>query len=151
MNAYPRPVFRMFALLLLVAESAPAKPQLTHEQALQDLDQPYSEARRRAVARLGEIGVMSDTPALLKRLRNSDGFARKLAEIVLWQVWRRSGDEKIDARLQQGLAQMHEGPVRLALATFNKIIELKPDLAEGWNKRATLYFIMGKEVASRLR
>jgi tetratricopeptide (TPR) repeat protein len=144
MNTFPRLVFRMCALLLLVAGSAPAEPQLTHEQALQDLDQPYSEARRRAVARLGEIGVMSDTPALLKRLRDSDGFTRKLAENVLWQVWSRSGDEKIDALLQQGVAQMQEGPVRLALATFNKIIELKPDFTEGWNKRATLYFIMGE-------
>ena len=144
MNTPPRLVSGLATLLLLVAGSAPAEPPLTHEQALQELDQSHAEARRRAVARLGEIGVMSDTPALLKRLRDVEWPTRGIAEDALWQVWSRSGDEQIDTLFQQGLAQMHEGPVHQALAKFRKIIELKPDFAEGWNKRATLYFIMGE-------
>ncbi len=144
MNTPQRLVFGLAALLLLVDPAAPAETPLTHEQALQNLHRPHAEARRRAVVRLGEIGVMSDTPALLKRLRDEDWVTRELAENVLWQVWSRSGGEQIDALFQQGLAQMHEGPVHQALATFSKIIELKPDFAEGWNKRATLYYIMGE-------
>ena len=31
-----------------------------------------------------------------------------------------------------------------AIATFTRIIELKPDFAEGWNKRATAYFLAGE-------
>jgi tetratricopeptide (TPR) repeat protein len=31
-----------------------------------------------------------------------------------------------------------------AIATFTRVIELKPDFAEGWNKRATAYFLAGE-------
>jgi hypothetical protein len=35
---------------------------------------------------------------------------------------------------------MNAGDLRQSIATFTRIIEL-PDSAEGWNKRATLYFL----------
>ncbi|HSS46023.1 MAG TPA: tetratricopeptide repeat protein, partial [Burkholderiales bacterium] len=134
----------LLALGLPAATLAQTEPPLTHDQALQELDRPYAESRRSAVKRLGEIGLMSDTPALIKRLRDADRLTRGLAENALWQVWTRSGDEKVDALFRLGVEQMQEGPGHEAIATFSKIIELKPDFAEGWNKRATLYFIMGK-------
>jgi tetratricopeptide (TPR) repeat protein len=38
---------------------------------------------------------------------------------------------------------MKGGDLHQAIATFSRIIELKPGFAEGWNKRATLYFLAG--------
>ena len=35
-----------------------------------------------------------------------------------------------------------------ALATFSEIIRLKPAFAEGWNKRATIYFLLGENEKS---
>jgi tetratricopeptide (TPR) repeat protein len=32
--------------------------------------------------------------------------------------------------------------------TFSEVIKLEPDLAEAWNKRATVYYLMGEYEAS---
>lgn len=116
----------------------------TREQALADIAKPDVDARRQAAIRLGEIGTMADAPALLKALRDGDEGVRLLAERAVWQVWSRSGDPEIDALFQQGVAQMGQGAAQEAVDTFTVIIEKKPDFAEGWNKRATLYFFMGE-------
>ena len=39
---------------------------------------------------------------------------------------------------------MNGGELRQGIATFTRIIRLKPEFAEGWNKRATLYFLAGE-------
>src|SRR5256885_993429 len=42
-------------------------------------------------------------------------------------------------------AAQPERPSRTeALAAFTRVIELKPGFAEGWNKRATAYFLAGE-------
>jgi tetratricopeptide (TPR) repeat protein len=61
----------------------------------------------------------------------------------VWQVWSRSGDPEVDALLKSGIQQMEEGRMGLAVETFTRITERVPDFAEGWNKRATAYYLMG--------
>ncbi len=39
---------------------------------------------------------------------------------------------------------MEAGELRQGIATFTRVIERKPDFAEAWNKRATLYFMTGE-------
>jgi tetratricopeptide (TPR) repeat protein len=68
----------------------------------------------------------------------------QLAERMIWSVWLESGSPTVDLLMQKGVAAMSEGDVEPALAMFNAVIELAPDYAEGWNKRATLYFLMGR-------
>ena len=62
----------------------------------------------------------------------------------MWEVWSRSGDAETDHLLQVGIEQMgrSEGPA--AVQTFSAVIQRRPDFAEGWNKRATVYFLMGE-------
>jgi tetratricopeptide (TPR) repeat protein len=134
------------ALALAVPAGAPAQSAtpLTREQALAGLGRSDLEARRQAAAWLGEVGRMEDVPALLKVLRDPDPVVRALAERALWQVWSRSGDPEIDALFQEGVAQMTQRDGPGAIATFSRIIEKRPEFAEGWNKRATVYFLMGE-------
>jgi tetratricopeptide (TPR) repeat protein len=134
------------ALALAVPASAPAQTAapLTREEALAGLGRSDLETRRQAAAWLGEVGRMEDAPALLKVLRDPDPVVRALAEHALWQVWSRSGDPEVDALFQEGVAQMGQRDGPAAIATFSRIIEKRPEFAEGWNKRATVYFLMGE-------
>ncbi|HEY6241886.1 MAG TPA: tetratricopeptide repeat protein, partial [Burkholderiales bacterium] len=89
-------------------------------------------------------GRMSDTPELTAALHDDDGRVRAIAEEALWAVWSRSGDARVDDLLGQGVAQMRAQRLPEAIATFTRIVELKPDFAEAWNKRATVYFLAGE-------
>ncbi len=134
--------------LALVLATAPAAAQstspATREQALENVAKGDVEARRQAVAALGDLGTMPDAPVLLQALRDEDEVVRALAETSLWQVWSRSGDPQIDALFRLGVEQMREGAAPAAIQTFTSIIEKKPEFAEGWNKRATIYYLTGE-------
>jgi tetratricopeptide (TPR) repeat protein len=141
-------VIRLAAALALLLLAAPAlaqkQPSPTREQSLADLQAVDAEARRQGAVWLGETGRMEDVSVLVKALRDPDAVVRALAEHSLWQVWSRSGDPEIDALFALGVEQMslRQGPA--AIAIFTRIIENKPEFAEGWNKRATVYFLMGE-------
>ena len=136
----------LLAGLLALAGGAAAQGAgpATREQALAALTAPDAEARQQAAARLGEVGTMADAPALLRALHDGDERVRTSSERAVWQVWSRSGDPQVDALFQQGLAQMNQGAAEAAIETFSEIIRRKPDFAEGWNKRATIYFLVGE-------
>ena len=58
-------------------------------------------------------------------------------------IWARSGNAEVDTLYRTGIEQMAAGDLQQSIATFTRVIEKKPDFAEGWNKRATLYFLAG--------
>lgn len=65
----------------------------------------------------------------------------------IWQIWLQNGNKKNQERLAQGIAVMDQNPHE-ALLIFNKLIKDVPEFAEGWNKRATLYYLFGEYDAS---
>ena len=132
-----------FLSLLLLTGATGSDPKLSRAQALQHLSHADAAKRREAAARLGDVGVMADAKALVKELRDSDEDARKSAEDALWRIWSRSGNAKVDALYKRGVLEMADGEADEAIATFSRIIEMKPDFAEAWNKRATVYFFVG--------
>ena len=134
-------------ILITMAASQPlsaAGPPSTRLQALRAIEHPEPAVRRAAVARLGEVGAMADAERLVARLRDDDAPVRQLAEAALWQIWSRSGDRAVDALFQSGVRQMAASQLVEALATFSEIIRSKPAFAEGWNKRATVYYLLGQ-------
>jgi len=143
---------RWFFLLLLylAAGMAPAcaADPISREQALRNLGNTEAVVRHAAVVRLAEIGRMADSGALVPRLKDEDEDVREAAQMALWAVWSRSGDARIDALLAQGTQAMNSGQFDAALAAFNRVVRQKPEFAEGWNKRATLYFLVGETAKS---
>jgi tetratricopeptide (TPR) repeat protein len=133
-------------LLLAVAAGASAVAALeTVQEALTILrDSPDPDARSRAVRVLAERGGMEHLPPLVRALRDQDPDVRVLAEDALWRIWSRSGDPAIDRLFADGLEQMREQQLVEAVDTFSRVIARKPDFAEGWNKRATVYYWLGE-------
>ena len=139
-----RAILRASTSVLLLAGAAVLAAQgLSREDALQSLSRADPLLRREGANRLGEVGTMADVPALVKTLRDPDEDTRDEAGAALWQIWGRSGDREVDQLYQTGIEQMSAGDLAKSIATFTRVIELKPDFAEGWNKRATLYFLTG--------
>ena len=87
---------------------------------------------------------MNDVAALVKALRDRDEETRAIAEAAIWEIWGRSGDAEIDELYQKGLQLMNFGAAGEAIKVFTIIIGKKPEFAEGWNKRATLYYSVGE-------
>lgn len=133
----------VLAALTLTATVAPAS-ELTREQALAAIGEGDPVVRRDAINRLASVGTMADVPRLVAELRDPDADARDDAQQALWEIWARSGDDEVDPLYRIGVEEMSAGRLDDAIATFSRIIELKPDFAEGWNKRATLYFLAGE-------
>jgi tetratricopeptide (TPR) repeat protein len=78
----------------------------------------------------------------------SEPLKSQNAEREIWSIWTRHEDEDINNLMHHGMQMMGGGKFDEALKAFNAIVATKPDFAEGWNKRATVYFLMGSYAAS---
>lgn len=83
-------------------------------------------------------------PALLDNLgRASDVASAGMLEEQIWQLWGEIDDARASALFASGVDAMGRRAWPSALQSFDLLVALKPDFAEGWNKRATLYYLMG--------
>ncbi|HEU4923631.1 MAG TPA: tetratricopeptide repeat protein [Burkholderiales bacterium] len=125
---------------------APAFPQppQTRTEALGALASPDAATRAEAVVWLANRGAMEDAPLLHDRLRDESSFVRGFAEQGLWLLWSRSGDPEVDRLMALGTEAMQAGKHVEAISTFSEVIHKKPDFAEGWNRRATVYYLAGQ-------
>ena len=126
------------------ARMAPAAKEPSRAQALKALDQPSAQARLTAVVRLAEVGTMLDADRVALRLHDDDQQVRLVSGAALWQIWSRSGSKAIDNQYQRGVELMQAAQLKEAVSTFSDIIKQQPAFAEAWNKRATLYYMMGE-------
>lgn len=106
-------------LLVLIAGPAPA-----------DQNDPRLD---RLFARL----QMAQTPA-----------EANLFEQMIWSIWLKSKSDGANILMRQGIEALEAGDHATALESFDAVVEIQPEFAEGWNKRATLYFLMGEYEAS---
>ena len=84
-------------------------------------------------------------PGLFDSLRTATNAAAAQATADrIWRIWSENPDNALLTQtLNEGVAQMNAGRLREAERLFTSVIEADPDFAEAWNKRATLYFLMG--------
>ena len=121
-----RNVFVLCAAVLM--SGAPA---LAAGNALPDVEKPSVVDPQ---ARLDKLF------AELKRERNEKAAERISARIGA--VWAESGSANIDLMMQWSQKAMARTQFDVELEFLDQVVTMKPDYAEGWNRRATVHFMM---------
>jgi tetratricopeptide (TPR) repeat protein len=94
-------------------------------------------------------GSQTVLDTLFDKLRTAtDPLAVQALEQGIWEQWTMVPDPQARALMMRGIAEMEQQELQSAVATFTKLIEAAPQLSEAWNKRATVYWLLGNFPAS---
>lgn len=73
----------------------------------------------------------------------SDLGQANLIQRDIWSIWIEGKTAEVNAVMARGIEEMNLGDYPAALRHFGDVVVLAPELAEGWNKRATVLYLMG--------
>jgi tetratricopeptide (TPR) repeat protein len=86
---------------------------------------------------------------LFEELRSAPSAdAASGVESQVWRIWLQSEDPEVNLMMAAGMRAMQINDSDRALEIFDQVVERAPDFAEGWNKRATVYWIRDEYDAS---
>ncbi len=74
----------------------------------------------------------------------TDETSANRAESEIITLWLQSGSDTVDLLMTWSLQAIEDKDYATALDFLDRIVTLKPDYAEGWNKRATVYYLTDK-------
>jgi len=108
---------------------------------------------KRIIQVAGIALAIAVTPALAAGSSELDRLFEHLAEAEspdeaaviegeIWRQWSNSGSATVDLIMSRGLKALEAQEYAIALDMFSTAIEIEPDYAESWNKRATLYYVI---------
>jgi len=70
-----------------------------------------------------------------------DAASAKAIEERIWALWLTSGSDTCNLLMARAKVATDAKDYDLALNLLGAIIEIKPDYVEGWNRRATVYYL----------
>ncbi len=85
--------------------------------------------------------VLDDLFARLKDAEDEEDAKSVAAAIE--RVWLKSGSDTADLLVNRAAAAMAAKDTETATSLLGSVVEIEPNWAEGWNKRATLRFLSG--------
>lgn len=141
------PLGALLALLALApgaasAQSTPAPQAESPPAAAQSLTPPPPEAKAKPDLATAE-GRAARLDELFAQLRKAEaGYAPKLEEEIQ-RIWARSGSDSMDLLLLRGRQALEHEEVVKAIHHFTALTDHDPGFAEGWNMRATAFFMHG--------
>jgi tetratricopeptide (TPR) repeat protein len=145
---------RLVALLAGLALASPVAAQVDIERMPDTTQSPPSsqdapsadhadtEKRKKATQPSdpqARAKILSDLYEQLAKSPNA-ATAAPIAEAIQ-RVWIFSGSDTTDLLMMRAQKAISEKKLDLALTMLNSIVELQPDFAEGWNRRAYVYFL----------
>ena len=82
---------------------------------------------------------------LFRSLKATDSVSKAVFfESKIWRIWMEHYDPEVESAMFQGVEAMKLQQFEQAFGLFSLLIKLAPDYAEGWNKRATVLYLMGR-------
>ncbi|MCM1984255.1 tetratricopeptide repeat protein [Lyngbya confervoides] len=84
---------------------------------------------------------LSKIPTLLAQLQSSDADLRNQATESLWETWFWQKGLTGMEQLQRSQSHLDRGDFKAAEAILNDLIDIHPDFAEAWNRRAVLHYL----------
>ena len=82
---------------------------------------------------------------LFSQLKNNNASMAFEVEMKIWSIWStHPSQENLTQLLARGSNLMTQQKFNKAYETFSKVISLDPNWAEGWNKRATVLYMLGR-------
>jgi tetratricopeptide (TPR) repeat protein len=111
------------------------------ERLYQQLVSGSREVRASAAYTLAELSAQ---PYLLRALHSNSPLARRTASSALWDLWYHEAGNDAFERIEvlSSALRFHDYPRALRLA--DELVRRYPRFAEGWNRRATLYWLLGR-------
>ncbi len=91
----------------------------------------------------------SSIDELFERLQRAktEEEAKGIADAIQ-RRWMRSGSDTADLLMDRALDALKAGDQPLSIELLDRVVTLQPGWAEGWNKRATVFFMMGDNTRS---
>jgi len=68
----------------------------------------------------------------------------QMLEKEIWTIWGQTSESKVQNLMDLGQQSMQLGMFTKALAQYTRATELAPDFAEGWNKQATVLYLLDR-------
>ncbi len=87
-----------------------------------------------------ETNRLDELFAILGRETNN-AKAGRIARSI-WREWGSSGSDSVDLLMTRAASSMSARKYSQALDILDQVVVLAPDYAEGWNRRATAYFVV---------
>ncbi|MDE9449145.1 tetratricopeptide repeat protein [Aliiroseovarius sp. Z3] len=81
---------------------------------------------------------------LFALLADADDSNWKALEDEIWELWSQSGSDAFDLLLERGRKAMDDGDFDVAIEHLSALTDHAPDFAEGWNARATAFYLSGR-------
>jgi tetratricopeptide (TPR) repeat protein len=124
---------RSFAIPAIVAAVLIGLPTGSFGQAPEPPAPPAPESA---------VPAQTDLDSLFSELKSAPtAEAAKAAEAAILRRFLISGSDTVDLLMTWAIDSMNKEDYPLALDILDNVVTMKPDYAEGWNKRATVYYL----------
>jgi tetratricopeptide (TPR) repeat protein len=126
---------RLLAALCALALAALVSPVPAQQKG--DWVEPPKELPR---AQRGDRSRNLDTLFEALKVAPDESSAKEIEQRI-WALWTQSDSDTANLLMTRAKAAVDGKDFDLAIQLLDSIIEIKPDYAEAWNRRATLYYL----------